>query len=132
MGVVLPHGGFESFGLNDSYTWGKSNLWLGDSEALAQASFAVPNQRLGYHCNGALIIPLLLCGDGDVNPQVSWRLCADGIRPPGFPQYLVTKETYQSLEKANVHDDKLEIDGVGYQLHAAYIDWTHVALLLRV
>lgn len=137
MGMTLPHGGLR--GLmeslkNSELTWHRSKLMLGMTVSFLPVDFAKPGDPLGVLRSNGLAW-LALVSDDD---QHQWHLYFDDVAPSGSPEYLLTKETFEALRRAvDIGSGKLDINGVHYRLHAAYLGETkgsqvHVALLMRV
>lgn len=130
MGVVLPHGGLVAFPvLMPALQWASAKMGLGESIANMDCAFAAKGNRLGYFRKRSVVLPLMLIDDAR---NQRWYLALDGVRPPGFPQYYLTEKTANALLEGDTHGDgTIEIEGVRYRLHAAFLESVHVALLMR-
>lgn len=139
MGVVLPHGGLDAKQFSTpNLHWKASQFRVAPNASGIEADYVRPRELrskalafVGSFTVGSLVVPLVLVGTRD--NQVEWRVCLDGVRPAGLPEYLLTIGTANALRQAKqASDGSVEIDGTRYRLHAAHLDGVHVALLIRV
>ena len=132
MGVVLPHGGFVAETFKDpELEWCSVKVRLAGSATLLQSAFAKPRSELGnlFNRRNRTFADLVLVHN-DAN--LEWQL-EYGETSVGLPPYFMTRQTFDALGRAvDVSRGTVEIDGVRYQLRAAFLRGVHVALLVRV